>query len=308
MALGHRGSLYVLAFDHRGSFRRDLFGIGDEPDAEQTAAIADAKQVVFEGLVAAADAGVAPRSELGVLVDEQFGAGVARSAREQGFVLSMPVERSDRSVFEFEYGDEFGAHIERFDPDFAKVLVRYNPDGDAESNRVQLERLKRLADWLHASDRRFLFELLVPPTPAQLDACDGEQPRFETGLRPELMRRAIGEVQAFGIEADIWKLEGIDDVADAERVATAARHGDGREAVRCLLLGAGAGRERVEHWLEVAAAADGYAGFAIGRSIWKQPLVEWLGGGLPREQAAREIGDRFARFVGSYRAARAHDR
>ena len=81
-------------------------------------------------------------------------------------MLAMPVEKSGQNEFDFQYGDEFGAHIETFDPDFAKVLVRYNPDGDAEMNARQTERLKRLSDWLHEHDRKFLFELLVPAEPS----------------------------------------------------------------------------------------------------------------------------------------------
>jgi myo-inositol catabolism protein IolC len=52
------------------------------------------------------------------------------------------------------------------------VLVRYNPDGDAEMNKRQAERLRVLSDWLHANDRRLLFELLVPAEEAQLASVD----------------------------------------------------------------------------------------------------------------------------------------
>ena len=96
----------------------------------------------------------------------------------------MPVEKSGQDEFDFEYGDDFGSHIERFDPDFAKVLVRYNPDGDAEMNARQLERLKRLADWLHDNDRKFLFELLVPATDEQLATVNGDSDRYDAELRP----------------------------------------------------------------------------------------------------------------------------
>ena len=85
-----------------------------------------------------------------------------------------------------------------------------NPDGDAEVNERQLGRLKELADWLHANDRLFLFELLVPAEQAQLDAVGGDSERYDLELRPELMRRAIEQIQDFGVEVDIWKIEGVD--------------------------------------------------------------------------------------------------
>src|SRR3954465_388238 len=172
MELGYDGKLYILAFDHRGSFQKKMFGIEGDPSEEQTRTISDAKHLIFEGMLAAAEKGLDEEAS-GVLVDEQFGGDIPKQAKGHGLKLSMPVEKSGQNEFDFQYGDDFGAHIEKFDPDFAKVLVRYNPDGDGEMNERQSERLKRLADWLHANDRKFLFELLVPAEEAQLEQVDG---------------------------------------------------------------------------------------------------------------------------------------
>src|ERR671923_1562388 len=218
MALGYDSKLYILAFDHRGSFQKKLFGIEGDPDAEQTEEISDAKHLIFEGMLKAAESGAEPGVS-GCLVDEQFGApkGIPQEAKERGLVLAMPVEKSGQNEFDFEYGEQFGEHIEKFDPDFSKVLVRYNPDDpDTEMNRRQLDRLKRLSDWLHAHDRKFLFELLVPATEDQLDSAGGDTDRYDAELRPELMRRAIEELQDYGIEVDIWKIEGVDSREDAQ--------------------------------------------------------------------------------------------
>src|ERR687892_2631712 len=206
MALGYDGKLYILAFDHRGSFQKKMFGIEGDPTPEQTATISDAKRLIFEGMEIAVERGVDPAAT-GVLVDEQFGGDVPRLAREHGLSLSMPVEKSGQDEFDFQYGADFGAHIEQFDPLFSKVLVRYNPDGDAELNQRQLGRLKELADWLHEHDRKFLFELLVPAEDSQLEQVGGDSDRYDTELRPELMRRAIEQIQDFGVEVDIWKIE-----------------------------------------------------------------------------------------------------
>src|SRR5580700_12144937 len=126
MALGYQGKLYILAFDHRGSFQKKMFGIQGDPTAEETATIEDAKRLIFEGMLEAVQHGAEPGAT-GVLVDEQFGSDVPARAEEAGLRLAMPVEKSGQNEFDFEYGDDFGAHIERFDPDFSKVLVRYNP-------------------------------------------------------------------------------------------------------------------------------------------------------------------------------------
>jgi myo-inositol catabolism protein IolC len=243
----------------------------------------------------------------GCLVDEQFGVpkGVPEQAKERGLILAMPVEKSGQNEFDFEYGEEFGEHIERFDADFSKVLVRYNPDGDAGMNERQTERLVRLSKWLHENDRKFLFELLVPAEPEQLEQAGGDTDRYDAELRPELMRRAITELQDAGVEADIWKIEGIDTSEDCRLIAETARR-NGRDGVICVVLGRGADDEKVEHWLRQGATVDGYAGFAIGRTIWWDALKGFLDGGLEREAAAQQIADNYLRFVRVYdEAARA---
>jgi myo-inositol catabolism protein IolC len=299
MGLGYDGKLYILAFDHRGSFQKKMFGIQGDPTPEETETIADAKRLIFEGMEIAVERGV-DASATGVLVDEQFGSDIPKRAKDEGLVLSMPVEKSGQDEFDFQYGDDFGEHISKFDPDFAKVLVRYNPEGDAGMNERQLERLKRLADWLHDNDRKFLFELLVPAEEAQLESVGGDSDRYDAELRPELMRRAIEEIQDFGCEVDIWKIEGVDSRDDAEMLAKQTRKGEGRENVVCVLLGRGASDAKVDHWLQQAAPVEGFIGFAIGRSIWWDALKGFLEGDLERKAAAEQIAENYLRFVKVY--------
>jgi myo-inositol catabolism protein IolC len=307
MALGYDGKLYILAFDHRGSFQKKMFGIEGDPTPEQTETIADAKHLIFEGLLKATEEGVDPHAT-GCLVDEQFGAPkrTPEEAKERGLLLAMPVEKSGQNEFDFEYGEEFGEHIEKCDPDFSKVLVRYNPEGDAEMNQTQAEKLKRLGDWLHEHDRKFLFELLVPAEPDQLESVGGDEERYDRELRPELMKHAILDLQDAGVEPDIWKIEGIDSQEDCERISKTARR-DGRNGVICVVLGRGADDAKVEHWLRTGAPVEGYAGFAIGRTIWWDALKGFLDGDIEREEAAGRIAEKYLRFVQVYReAAREH--
>jgi myo-inositol catabolism protein IolC len=303
---GYDGKLFILAFDHRGSFQKKWFGLEGEPSEEDTRKISDAKHLIFEGLLHALDEG-AEAGITGALVDEQFGGptNVPGQARGRGLKLAMPVEKSGQNEFDFEYGDQFGHHIETFDPDFNKVLVRYNPDDpDTEMNERQIKRLKRLSDWLHEHDRKFLFELLVPATDDQLSQVGGDGDRYDAELRPELMRRAIEDIQNAGIEVDIWKIEGVDERSDAEMLAEQTRAG-GRDGVVCVLLGRGASDEKVDHWLTQAAPVEGFVGFAIGRSIWGDALKGFLDGSIEREDAARQIGENYLRFVKVYEESEA---
>jgi len=305
MALGYDGKLYILAFDHRGSFQKKMFGITGDPTAQETETIADAKRVIFEGMLEAVRRGAQPGAT-GVLVDEQFGGDVPEQARAHGVKLAMPVEKSGQDEFDFEYGDRFGEHVERFDPDFSKVLVRYNPDGDEAMNERQLARLKRLSDWLHQRDRKFLFELLVPATEAQLQQAGGDDERYDSELRPELMRQAIEEIQGAGIEVDVWKIEGVEEREDAAMLAEQARSGSGREGVKCVVLGRGASTEKVDRWLAAASPVEGFVGFAIGRSIWWDALKAFLEQQLVRDRAAAQIADNYLRFTNVYEGQAVH--
>ena len=299
MELGYNRLLYLLAFDHRASFSRDLFRMSGTPTQEQLAQIADAKAVIFEGFLQALARG-APDAEAGVLVDEHYGASVARSARERGALLAMPVEASGQKQFSLEYGDDFGAHVERFDPDLVKVLVRYNP-ADGEANAGQVHRLSALTTWLHTQGRKFLFELLIPATAEQLASVGGDADRYDLELRPNLLLRTIDELQNGGVEPDIWKIEGLDRARDCERVVEQVRRG-GREGVACIVLGRGASQSRVADWLRVAAPVDGFLGFAVGRSIWFEPLTAYLDG-MPRQDVSARIGVAYLELIRVYESA-----
>jgi myo-inositol catabolism protein IolC len=299
MALGYDGKLYILAFDHRGSFQTKMFGIEGDPTPEQTATISDAKKLIYEGMEKAVKQGLDP-SSAGVLVDEQFGSDIPELAPKEGLSLTMPAEKSGQNEFDFQYGDDFGEHIAKYDLLATKVLVRHNPDGDAEMNERQTARLKKLADWLHANDRKFLFELLVPAEKEQLESVGGDTDRYDAELRPELMRRVIEHYQNEGVEVDIWKIEGVDTQADARMLSEQARKGEGRENVKSVLLGRGASDDKVDHWLREAAPVEGFIGFAIGRSIWWDALKGFLDESLTRDEASDKIAANYLRFIKVY--------
>jgi myo-inositol catabolism protein IolC len=301
--LGYERDLYMLAFDHRGSFQKQLLGIAGVPTREEAARISDTKALIFEGFLAAHAKGKLSDGA-GILVDEEFGVPVARRAKEMGIVLAMPAEASGRDEFDFEYGTDFARHIEAFDPTFTKVLVRYNPEGDPGVNERQTARLRRLADWLHARDRKLLFELLVPATAAQLDAVDDDRERYDREVRPGLVVQTIAAMQTAGVEADVWKIEGLDERADCRRVAEQARRG-GRDGVACIVLGRGASAARVGQWLQAGAGVPGYRGFAIGRTIWWDALVGFRDGKLSRVDAAQLIATNYLRAIDAYRTAAA---
>jgi 5-dehydro-2-deoxygluconokinase len=295
MTVGYDKPLYVLPFDHRATFSKTMFGWQGPLSADQTQKIADFKQVIYDGFKAAVAAGV-PKEHSGILVDEIFGAAILRNASKDGFITACTVEKSGQDEFEFEYGQDYGRHIAEFNPTFAKVLVRYNPEGNKELNRRQAGRLKELSDHLHKSSCLYMFELLVPAEPAQLQRFGNDKKAYDLQLRPALMVQAIHELQDAGIEADVWKIEGIDQREDCKKVVAAARRG-GRDKVGCIILGRGEDQQKVQQWLTTAAAVPGFIGFAIGRTIFWEPLVNLRAGKIPRETAVAQIAKAFRASV-----------
>lgn len=299
--LGFDKPLYILPFDHRGSFQTKLFGWTGALSPAQTAEIAASKQVVYDGFKAALQTGV-PEQKAGILVDEQFGAAILNDAREHGYVTACPAEKSGQDEFDFEYGDDFAKHIELFKPTFCKVLVRYNSQGDQNLNQRQAQRLRKLSDYLHGkSSSLFMFELLVPAEAAQLARLKGDKRAYDLELRPQLMIEAIEQLQDAGVEADVWKIEGLDRRTDCERIVTAARRG-GRDKVGCILLGRGEDDRKVCEWLATASGVPGFIGFAVGRTSFWDPLVNLRAQKISRSEAVNDIARRYCGFVNVFDA------
>lgn len=302
MLNGYDKPLHVLPFDHRASFSKEMFGWHGTLNPDQTAEIAAAKRVIFDGFKVAVAGGVS-KDRAGILVDEQFGAAILGDARKEGFITCCPAEESGQQEFEFEYGADFARHIEKFDPTFCKVLVRYNPGGDQAMNRRQAARLRQLSDYLQTSRRLYMFELLVPPTPAQLERLDNDRNAFDLQLRPSLMEEAIRELQDAGVEPDVWKIEGLDRKEDCRRIVTVARRG-GRDKVGCIVLGRHENDAKVQLWLKTAAQVPGFIGFAVGRTTFWNPLVDYLARKSTRETAVARIAASYREWVEVFESAK----
>lgn len=288
--------LFVLAVDQRPWLTKALWGHTGTATPGQRAATTRAKHAVLDGLLAAVDGGV-PLEAAGLLVDDDLGPGVAERARAAGVTLSMPLERAGLDVYEDAPAD-VPAYLAHHAPDLAKVLVRYNPDGGAGANAVQRRRLAATARAAHDAGSRFLFELLVPPTPQQRDA--GNADSWAGDVRPGLVLRAMEEIAA-DVPVDVWKLESLGpEQAYADAVALAATHD-----ATCLLLGAGAPTDQVDTWL-ARAARNGFAGFAVGRSIWWDAVRGLLAGETGHASAVSTVASQYRHFVDVFVDASRH--
>lgn len=300
--LGYSEPLYLLPFDHRESYVAGMFHFKPPLSVAQREQVIDSKQLIYEGFSQALTEGV-PFEAAGILVDEQFGAAILRDARQRGCVTAVCVERSGTDEFEFEYGSDFASHIAAFDPTFAKALVRYNPEGDRALNLRQVGRLKQLSEHCQRSQRRFMFELLVPPTAEQLAHAAGNKDAFDQRARPLLMQQAVRELQDAGIEPDVWKVEGLDSPADGQGIVDIARRG-GRDRVGCIVLGRGADEAKVRHWLGVAAGVTGFIGFAVGRTSFWDAVAGYRAQTLTRAEATTQISRRLREWVDVFEGGR----
>ncbi len=265
-----------------------------QPTAEEKKRIEDYKKIIFEGFELAVKTKV-PKEIAGLLVDEEFGSNVLREAKKDHLTFAMPVEKSGQEEFDFDYGDNFGKHIEEFDPTLVKVLVRYNPESDSALNKRQLVRLKKLSDYLTNTQRPFLFELIVTALPTQMSKLGGSKEKYDQEMRPQLMVESIKEIQDAGVEPSIWKLEGVDKPESARAIVKQAQI-DGRK-VGVITLGRGESKEKVQEWLTVGAKIPGIIGFAVGRTIFWQPLADFKAGKTDRKLAVQKIAENYIEFT-----------
>lgn len=292
--LGYNKQIFILAFDHRSSFIKKMFGWEGALLPDQQRTVADYKMLIYEGFKKGVELGV-PKDNAALLVEEEFGDAVLRDAKEQGFSVILTTEKSGQDEFDFQYGGDFQDHIEKYHPTFTKALVRYNPEGDPALNARQRDRLKSLSDYSHSGGYKFLIEPLIPATPEQLLAVGGDKKRYDEQFRPALAVRMIKELQDAGVEPDIWKIEGMADPKHYQDVVTQAKSG-GRDQVGIVVLGRGESVQNVEIWLKAGAKTDGVLGFAIGRTIFWQALEDYRGGKIGRQQALEAIGGNYFHF------------
>lgn len=290
--------LIVLPFDHRGSFLEEMFGVYGLPTEEEIKRVQYFKQMIYGGFRLAVADGKVPIQSATILVDEQFGDGVLRDAKQNGYGVCVCAEKSGQDEFELEYGKDFEEHIRKYQPDYVKALVRYNPEEDSDLNERQCEKLKVLSDFCFAENYKLMIEPLVLPTEKQLDLVGGDRDAYDQEMRPRLMELMMEELQENGVEPDIWKIEGLEEACDYEMLVEQARANGRRAGI--IVLGRHAPREQVEKWLRAARGIEGVMGFAIGRTIFWDPLCAYKEGKIKAEEAMRRIAEDFAHYYQVY--------
>lgn len=255
--LGYRRPLFILAFDHRSSLEKA--GFKDIPEL---------KKIIYEAFKKSLNT----VKNGAILVDEQYGDLILKDAKEEDYTFALTVEKSGQSDFIFEYGEDFKAHIEKYNPTFAKVLVKVE-NGLSELSKINL---KKLNDYCKEREQKFLIEVV-------------------SGGNVSLILKTIVEIQDFNIEPDVWKVEGMESDLDYLSIVQEAKRG-GRDNVSLVILGRGESKELVEKWVKTASKISGIIGFAIGRTIFWEPINQFKSGSITRGEAIEQIGQNYIHF------------
>ncbi len=294
--VGYNKPLYILPFDHRATFAQKIYNKKSlsELTEEEREEIKEFKKIIYEGFKKSIEEGL-PKEYGAILVDEEFGDEVLKDAKQQGYIIILTTEKSGQEEFDFQYGNEFEEHIEKYNPEFVKVLIRYNPEDPEDLRHRQLTKLKTVSDFCKGKGYRFLLEVLVIANEKQKAQAEGLKEKFDEILRPALTVADIKELQDFGVEPDVWKLEGFDSKEQYKEIVEAAKE-SGRDNVSLVVLGRGEGEEKVDEWLKIGSEVPGVTGFAVGRTVFWQSIVDYKNGSKNREEAINQISENFTKF------------
>jgi myo-inositol catabolism protein IolC len=159
----------------------------------------------------------------------------------------------------------------------------------------QQQKLEILSNYCHQNSHKFLLEVLVTPTEQQLKDVGGNSERYDIETRPNLTAKAIEELQNASVEPDIWKIEGMENEDSYKVVALQAQKGE-RENVGIVILGRAENQEKVEKWIKAGNKIEGVIGFAVGRTIFWNPLTEYKNGKIEKEKVIETISNNFLHF------------
>lgn len=290
-----KNNLYILAFDQRSSLIKALFDKQNITSAEKKL-VGNYKRLIFDGFLNVwKNFDEQERKKLAVLVDEEFGSAVIKSAKRKKISFALSQEKSGKQTVAFEYGSHFGEKIKKIRPDFVKILVRYNAR-DKEENKKQLKKLKEMSVWCLKNNYIFLVELLVPANERDLLMARGKLRIFDERLRPQLACRAIVEFYDAGIFPDIWKIEALSSKAQWQELLPIIYNSQKGENVSVIMLGRNASVAQVKKWMAVCPRPQ-VSGFAIGRTIWLRAILDLHKKKINRKQAVKQIARNYFEFI-----------
>jgi myo-inositol catabolism protein IolC len=274
--------LYILPFDHRGSFVK-IVGSSD------IMKIKTYKQLIYSAFKKALKTGIS-KTDVGILIDETYGKEILLDAKKNGLITCYTLEKSGQKEFQFDRKD-WKNRLKLFKPNYVKVLIRYNPV-NKELNERQAKKLASLSKYLTNQSIGFLLEVLVPATEQQIKKYGGS---YDRDIRPKLVFKTLKELQSAGVNPNIWKLEGLDKIKDMQKIAVQVKKFN--QSANIVVLGRGESLKKAQEWIKVGARVKAVVGFAVGRTIFQQPLLDYKSKKLSKNQAIEKISQNYLHFV-----------
>src|SRR5271166_4587880 len=270
-------SIMALAIDHRMQLEK----IADDAGANRERISA------FKLLAVEAAAKVAAgRPGYGMLLDGKYGREALFRALDHDLWIARPVEEPGSRPLDFEFGGSLGAKLEEWPVAHTiKCLCFYHPDDAPEMKAEQERELLRLHDAARTLGRELLLEIIASKNGPVHD---------------DTTARVVERLYAIGVKPDWWKLEGQPSGAAWAEVARAVKEGDPL-CRGIMLLGLEAPEDDLAQAFALARDCDIVKGFAVGRTIFVEPAVDWFAGRIGDREAVGRMADAFARLCALWR-------
>lgn len=272
--------LYLLPFDHRKSFMKIIKASPPltKKDIQKAKAY---KKIIYRAFLKSLKE--VPKKHAAILVDEQFGREILKDAKKRKITICNAFEKSGPGEFQFERKD-WKKQLREIKPDYAKILIRYNPEEDKKLNLRQAKKLSQFGSYLKKQKTKFLLEIMTP------------------GQKPKTILKAVKELQKKGVAPDVWKLEGLGSKKLMQQVANQVKSVNPKAAI--IILGGGEKKQKIEQWLKTGAQIKAVIGFAVGRTIFEKPLKDYRAGKISRKEAINKIAQNYSHFVKVFEKAR----
>jgi myo-inositol catabolism protein IolC len=83
--------LFILPFDHRSSFIKDVLKVQGKPNKKQTEAVSHLKETIFLGFLDYAK----DRKNFGILVDEEYGKEIIKKAKKERLLFLFLLKKAE---------------------------------------------------------------------------------------------------------------------------------------------------------------------------------------------------------------------
>ncbi len=270
--------LCVMAFDHRIQF----------VDMARTAGVDISCIPQLKKLIFRASREVAEEANLqgkaGLLCDSTFGQDVLNDVTGRGWWIGRPIELPASRPLRLEHGN-IGSQLVSWPKEhIVKCLVFFHPE---DNHPLRLEQEKTVQEVYSAccqSGHELLLEVILPPNMERNDA---------------LYLRAIKRFYNLGIKPDWWKLPPLkSENWDAVDRLIQERDPYCRGVV---LLGLDAPQAELQAGFNAAAGKSIVKGFAVGRTLFGKPSLEWMQGELTDDELVQKIKTNYLNLIALWR-------